>query len=160
MPGNNSVTLTGVLVPHNNSASELATMSELFTQYRACGASISHTVSDSLVVNSENSDVVASGLSTLQNDGTIISWLSLGLTALHIHVPFKPATPIDPIKAINIGNFDLAFTKETAWNPMANTRTVQASLGGYLSACGARAMCGSFLSQPFRLVSTWRSARS
>ncbi|KZV76329.1 hypothetical protein PENSPDRAFT_747787 [Peniophora sp. CONT] len=112
VPGNNSVTLTGILVPHNDSASDLATMSELFTQY----------------LNSEKSDVVASGLSTLQDDGTIISWLSLGLSALHIHVPFVPPTPIDPIKAISIGDFDLAFTKDTAWAPKANTKTVQASL--------------------------------
>ncbi|PSS30972.1 hypothetical protein PHLCEN_2v2497 [Hermanssonia centrifuga] len=85
-------------------------MGELFTQY----------------INGENSDVIAIGKSTLQNDGTVISWLSKGLQALNLHVPFKPREPISPIKSITIGDFALAFDPGTSWTPSAESRTVQA----------------------------------
>ncbi|KAI0035854.1 hypothetical protein K488DRAFT_76325 [Vararia minispora EC-137] len=111
-PGNNTVTLSGVLVPHNGSASDLQTVSQLFTNY----------------LNSDLSNVLATGVSTLQPDGSEISWLSQGLQALTLQVPFVPKTPINPIQAISIGDFDLNFTAPTAWAPVSNSKTVRATM--------------------------------
>ncbi|KAI0063538.1 hypothetical protein BV25DRAFT_1915044 [Artomyces pyxidatus] len=111
-PGDNDITLSGRLVPHNGSASDLAIVSQLFTQY----------------INGETPILIASGNSTLQNDGTAISWLSEGLQALHLNVPFKSPTPINAISGISIGSMALAFSEDQPWAPLANTRTVQASM--------------------------------
>ena len=115
-PGENEITLRGRLIPHNGSDSELAIVSQLFTQY----------------INSESSPVIAIGQSTLQNDNSTISWLSQGLQALQLTVPLKPFTPINPIRSIDIGYFGLAFSESQPWAPVAHSRTVQASLRRYL----------------------------
>ncbi|KAF7321550.1 hypothetical protein MKEN_00676000 [Mycena kentingensis (nom. inval.)] len=110
-PGNNTITLKGVLQNHTDS-NELAALSELFTNY----------------LNSKETPIIAKGLSTLQDDGSTISWLSAGLQALNLNVPLAPPSPINPIRAISIGNFDLAFSDQTPWSPSANSDTVTASL--------------------------------
>ncbi|KAJ7072466.1 hypothetical protein C8F01DRAFT_1299136 [Mycena amicta] len=110
-PGNNTITLKGVLQNHTD-ANELSVLSELFTNY----------------LNSKVTPVLATGVSTLQNDGSSISWLSSGLQALVLTVPLVPPTPINPINAISIGNFDLAFSNETPWSPSASSNTVKAAL--------------------------------
>ncbi|KAF5389363.1 hypothetical protein D9757_004389 [Collybiopsis confluens] len=108
----NDITLSGVLVPQSG-ASNLAVVSELFTNY----------------LNGDNSTVVATGKSTLQSDGTAIPWLSEGLQALHLNVPFVlQSGAIAPIKSIDIGNLALAFSQATPWAPSAQSRAVQASL--------------------------------
>lgn len=109
-PGPNDITLMGRLVPHNGSDSELAAVGQLFTQY----------------INGDTSPVIAQGVSTLQNDNTSISWLSEGLQALRLNVPFKSPTPINPIQSISIGDLSLAFSEAQAWAPVANSRSVQA----------------------------------
>ena len=70
-PGANNVTLKGTLVPQNGTEN-LATVLELFTQY----------------LNGESSDVIATGRSSAQSDGSVVSWLSDGFTALQLHVLF------------------------------------------------------------------------
>ncbi|KAI9066059.1 hypothetical protein FKP32DRAFT_1566723 [Trametes sanguinea] len=112
-PGPNNITLTGRLVPQNGTAA-LASVSELFTQY----------------LNGETSDVVARGVSSVQDgDGRAVAWLSAGLQALQLHVPFRAAQgAIAPIKSITIGDMALAFSERTPWGPVANSRTVQAAL--------------------------------
>ncbi|KAF9562634.1 hypothetical protein CPC08DRAFT_706528 [Agrocybe pediades] len=111
-PGaDNTVTLKGTLKPQNG-ADNLAVVSELFTNY----------------LNGDPSDVVATGVSTLQSDGTAISWLSQGLTNLNLHVPFVSKTPIDPIRSINIGDLALQFDAQQPWTPAAESNTVQAAL--------------------------------
>ncbi|KAI0660249.1 hypothetical protein C8Q70DRAFT_914138 [Cubamyces menziesii] len=110
-PGPNNITLSGRLVPQTE-PSALASVSQLFTQY----------------LNGENSDVVARGVSSTQNDGSAVAWLSAGLDALQLHVPFKAPSAISPIKAITIGDMALAFTEATSWAPVANSRTVQAAM--------------------------------
>ncbi|KAI6121372.1 hypothetical protein F5141DRAFT_1186618 [Pisolithus sp. B1] len=82
VPGNNNITLKGVLIPQTNSSS-LAAVSQLFTNY----------------LNFEPSPVVASGQSTLQADGSIISWLSGGIQSL-------------TLTSITIGSMALAFLPE------------------------------------------------
>lgn len=111
-PGGNNITLKGTLVRQTGTES-LAKTSELFTQY----------------LNGEDSDVVATGRSSVQADGKVISWLSTGLTALQLQVPFKaPGGPISPIKTINIGDMALAFSEQNPWAPVSNSRTVQARM--------------------------------
>ncbi|KAL0956087.1 hypothetical protein HGRIS_002255 [Hohenbuehelia grisea] len=110
-PGDSDVTLKGVLQAHN-STDDLAIVSELFTAY----------------LNGESSPVIATGQSTLQPDRTSISWLSDGLKALKLEVPFKLAIPIDPIRTITIGDFGLVFSEQEPWSPVADSNTVQASL--------------------------------
>jgi hypothetical protein len=104
--------LLGRLVPHNGSESELSVIGQLFTQY----------------INSDTSPVIAQGVSTLQNDNTNISWLSEGVQALRLDVPFKSPTPINPIQSIDIGSLSLAFSEAQPWAPVANSRSVHASM--------------------------------
>ena len=90
----------------------LSEISQLFTNY----------------INGDNSPVIASGQSTVQNDGTEISWLSIALQALHLTVPFKPLAPLNPIRTIDIDELGLGFTPDTAWTPSAESNSVHASL--------------------------------
>ncbi|KAF5320993.1 hypothetical protein D9619_001399 [Psilocybe cf. subviscida] len=110
-PGNNTIILAGTLVPQTN-ANNLAAVSELFTNY----------------LNSVASPVLATGRSTLQADGTSISWLSQGLQDLHLSVPFKPLKPIDPIQSIEIGDLGLKFSAEQPWSPSLDSNSVHATL--------------------------------
>ncbi|KAI6135778.1 hypothetical protein EV401DRAFT_1898270 [Pisolithus croceorrhizus] len=109
VPGNNNITLKGVLIPQTNSSS-LAAVSQLFTNY----------------LNFEPSPVVASGKSTLQADGSIISWLSGGIQSLTLTVPFKPKAPVNPIQSITIGSMALAFLPEAAWTPRVDSDSIRA----------------------------------
>ena len=94
------------------SPSGLAGVSQLFTNY----------------LNAVNSPVIATGMSTLQADGTAISWLSAGIQALVLTVPFRPVAPINPIHSVTIGDLDLAFDATDPWDPLANSNTVVAGL--------------------------------
>ncbi|KAF8626824.1 hypothetical protein AX15_004657 [Amanita polypyramis BW_CC] len=109
--GTNSVFLSGYLV-HHDKPEELAVISTLFTNY----------------LNGDSSPVVAVGLSTLQDDGSSISWLSSGLQALKLTVPFKPAAPISPIKNIRIEQLGLAFGVENPWSPTTQSNSVTANI--------------------------------
>ncbi|KAI0305626.1 hypothetical protein B0F90DRAFT_1815219 [Multifurca ochricompacta] len=111
-PGPNDIALTGRLVPHNGSEAELATVGQLFTQY----------------INDDTSPLIVQGVSTLQNDNTSISWLSEGLQALRLNLPFKSPAPINTIRSINIDNLSLAFSEAQPWAPVANSHSVQALL--------------------------------
>ena len=110
-PGNNAVTLDGVLVKHENQT-ELDVMGELFTQY----------------LNSEESPVIVKGLSSLQSDGAAVSWLSAGLQALSLTVPFKPSEPINPIQSIDVPYLTLGFSPDTAWSPLTTSYGVEAHM--------------------------------
>jgi len=112
-PGPNNITLNGHLIPQNGSDVNLETVGELFSNY----------------LNSEpGTIVVAQGVSTHQEDGSDISWLSQGLTSLLLNVPFVPATPINPIQSIDIGFLNLTFTPSTAWTPLTSSDNVFAAL--------------------------------
>lgn len=112
VPGNNTVTLKGILQPHTT-AGDLSYVSELFTNY----------------MNGESSRVIAIGQSTQQADGTTLSWLSQGFRALTLSVPFKAIVPIDPIRSIEIGDMALQFDKSKPWTPAVESHTVNALLG-------------------------------
>ncbi|KAH8979124.1 hypothetical protein EDB92DRAFT_1821158 [Lactarius akahatsu] len=111
-PGPNDITLRGRLVPHNGSDTELAAIGQLFSRY----------------INGDTSPVIAQGVSTLQNDNTSIFWLSEGLQALRLNVPFKSPTPINPLQSISIGELSLAFSETQPWAPVANSHSVHASM--------------------------------
>ena len=111
VPGLNNITLSGVLVPQTTTAN-LAAVSQLFTNY----------------INFESSPVIAVGKSTMQPDGSQISWLSQGLQSLQLTVPFKPSAPINPIRSIQIESMALAFTPETAWTPRTDSNSVHATM--------------------------------
>ncbi|PPQ89568.1 hypothetical protein CVT25_012240 [Psilocybe cyanescens] len=110
-PGNNTITLKGTLIRQTDPAS-LAAVSQLFTNY----------------LNGVSSPVIATGQSTLQEDGSTISWLSQGLKDLQLTVPFKSLNDITPIKSIEIGNLALQFDSEQPWTPAVESHSVQASL--------------------------------
>ena len=100
------------MIRHTDS-DELAKISQLFTAY----------------LNGESSPVVAIGRSSVQSDGSTISWLSEGLQALKLNVPFRnpdSSGPLGPIKSITIGDMALAFNESDPWAPIANTKSVQA----------------------------------
>lgn len=99
------------MIPHTDTG-ELKALGELFTNY----------------LNFEESPVTAIGISTTQDDGTEIPWLSQGLKALSLGVPFKAFTPIDPIKSISIQDLALAFTEQDPWNPTSTSNSVQAQM--------------------------------
>jgi hypothetical protein len=111
VPGPNNITLNGVLVPQTTPAN-LAAVSQLFTNY----------------INFESSPVIAAGKSTMQSDGSQISWLSQGLQSLQLTVPFKSSTPINPIRSIQIGSMALSFTPESAWAPRTDSNSVHATM--------------------------------
>ncbi|KAJ7668375.1 hypothetical protein DFH06DRAFT_1181491 [Mycena polygramma] len=110
-PGANVITLKGYLHNHTD-PSELKVVSTLFTNY----------------LNGVVSPVIATGVSTLQSDNSTVSWLSSGLQALKLNVPLVSPTPIDPIRAISIGDFALVFSEDTPWAPSAESSSVKASL--------------------------------
>lgn len=112
IPGDNNITLSGRLIPHNDSDSDLVSLGTLFTNY----------------INSDMSIVTATGVSSTQSNGEEISWLSAGLQALSLPVPFVPATPINPIQAIDIGFFNLSFQENAPWAPIASTDSVTATM--------------------------------
>jgi hypothetical protein len=110
-PGNNTISLAGTLIPQSGDQN-ISVVSELFTHY----------------LNGESSPVMAVGKSTIQADNSSVPWLSQGLQALTLEVPFKSPVDITPIKSVSIGDFDLSFNSSGAWAPVANSRTVQAQL--------------------------------
>jgi hypothetical protein len=113
VPGNNSVTLNGVLTSHKDTPQDLVVLGDLFTKY----------------LNGEVAPVIARGISTQQEDGSVISWLSHGLQALSLNVPFKAPAAIDSIKAITVPYMNLTFTEATAWSPSVSSEGVQANMG-------------------------------
>ena len=117
--GLNNITLKGILEPAQDSA-DLAKVSTLFTNY----------------INGDVSTVIATGQSTLQNDGSVIQWLSDGLQVLRLQAPFKSFIPINPIPAIDIGNMELIFSPETPWTPRVASSSVRASLSTFSSRLG------------------------
>jgi hypothetical protein len=122
----------------------LGSVSQLFTNY----------------LNGVNSPVIARGKSTLQSDGSTISWLSTGIQSLALTVPFKPLAPINPIQSITLGDLDLAFDATAPWTPLSNSKTVQATLREfYRYSSISTAIYGHHFSKSCRLASIYPSAK-
>jgi hypothetical protein len=112
IPGNNTISLTGRLIPHYNSQSELVTLRELFTNF----------------INRKETPVSATGFSTTQSAGQVIGWLSKGLQSLQLNVPFKPLSTLDPIQAINIGYFNRLFSEDAPYSPLTTRADIPRSI--------------------------------
>ena len=122
IPGNNYIEFNGRLVPHNGSASELNAVSDLFTRY----------------LNGVSSPVIAQGVSTIQADGSEISWLSAGLTKLQLNVPFQAPGAVNAINSIDIGYLNLTFTPDLAWQPGTTSNAVHATIREFYRPYGTR----------------------
>ncbi|KIL68938.1 hypothetical protein M378DRAFT_21838 [Amanita muscaria Koide BX008] len=109
--GTNSLSISGYLVRQDTEA-DLTILSNLFTNY----------------LNGGSTPILVIGQSSVQDDGTSVSWLSSGLQALTLTVPFAPLTPVDPIKSITIGELALDFNAQTPWAPIAQSNTVTANM--------------------------------
>lgn len=99
--------------------------------------------------------MTAQGVSTKQSDGSEIAWLSQGLQSLKLQVPFKPATPINPIQAIGINFLNLSFSSENPWSPLASSNEVQAQLSEfrrYLFSNLISHLCQSFHSASISIL--------
>jgi hypothetical protein len=112
VPGTNEITLGGRLISHEGNQKNLDSLGVLFTKF----------------LNGESVPVQAKGVSTLQANGQEIGWLSEGVQALTIDVPFVSPVSITPIRDISIGYLNLTFTPETAWSPMTASDKLSAKL--------------------------------
>lgn len=111
--GLNTILIAGRLVPHNNNATELDLLGELFTGY----------------INGEAVPVEARGLSTALSNGQVVNWLSTGITALTVQVPLQSPIPIDPIKGITIDYLSLIYTQEMPYNPITFSNSLIGNIG-------------------------------
>lgn len=96
------MTLTGRLIPYTDNATALAQLGVLFTNY----------------INSVESIVIGKGVSATKPDGSVVTWLAEGITALSTTIPFLPPRPIDPIKGITIDYISLVYNETTPYNPL------------------------------------------
>ncbi|WFD23341.1 hypothetical protein MEQU1_002030 [Malassezia equina] len=112
-PGVNIVTLRGNLIPHNQNQTELDIMGELFTKY----------------LNYDISPVIARGVSVSPPQGYPTTWLSEGIKALTLHVPFQSPYPLNPIKSIVIKQFNLTYEADSdPYGPTASSNSLEATL--------------------------------
>ncbi|WFD26547.1 hypothetical protein MNAN1_001530 [Malassezia nana] len=112
-PGVNIVTLKGRLISHEQNQTELEIIGELFTQY----------------LNYDISPVIARGVSVSPPEGYPTTWLSEGIKALTIHVPFQSPYPLNPIKSITIKQFNLTYGPDSdPYAPTASSNSLEATL--------------------------------
>ncbi|SHO78091.1 Uncharacterized protein MSYG_2433 [Malassezia sympodialis ATCC 42132] len=112
-PGVNIVTLKGRLLPHNENQTELNILGDLFTKY----------------LNFEISPVVARGVSVSLPEGYPTTWLSEGIKALTLNVPFQSPNPLNPIKSIVIKQFNLTYEADSdPYGPTASSNSLEATL--------------------------------
>jgi len=112
-PGVNIVTLKGRLIPHNQNQTELDILGDLFTKY----------------LNFEVSPVVVRGISVSPPEGYPTTWLSEGIKALTLHVPFQSPFPLNPIKSIVIKQFNLTYEADSdPYGPTASSNSLEATL--------------------------------
>lgn len=110
--GLNTIELFGRVISYANQQPALEILGELFTNY----------------INSVVSMVEARGVSTIQADGSTVSWLSTGITALTVQIPFVPPERIAPIKGITINYISLVYGTETPYNPVLFSNALQGTL--------------------------------
>jgi hypothetical protein len=104
--------LDGRILPYPNNDTALDQLSVLFTNY----------------INNIASTVVIRAISATQPDGSVVEWLSQGITSLTSSIPFVPPIPINPIKDVLIRDIDLAFSKDQPWSPTISSKHLQGSI--------------------------------
>ncbi|KAL1915516.1 uncharacterized protein VTP21DRAFT_6640 [Calcarisporiella thermophila] len=108
-PGDNSVELTGRLLPHNNT-SELQQLSEMFSSF----------------VSGRRSNAYAKATSALPDGVHSVSWLSAGLAGLQMQVGLQSPQPLEIIRNISIDTLALGFNPQSPYAPITSTDTVRA----------------------------------
>lgn len=112
--GENYVTLSGHLVPHTNNTDELNKLGVLMTRY----------------INGEATPTIAKGREVKMIGQDTPSWLSAGIKALTIQVPFQSPIPINPIKSIIIKQFNLTYPPGgDPYSPTASSDSLSAEMG-------------------------------
>ncbi|KAF9164889.1 hypothetical protein BGX21_011130 [Mortierella sp. AD011] len=110
MRGEQTLSMTGYLIPQNTTQG-LADVSEMMSRY------IGNAVTDT---NAIGYDVKPDGVNTLD-------WLSAAVKNLNLTIPLQSPTPLQLIKALNLGALGLVFTPETAYDPLTTSTGVLAN---------------------------------
>ncbi|CAG8529027.1 4934_t:CDS:2 [Ambispora leptoticha] len=108
--GANALNLNGRLIPQNTSEG-LAAVSELFSKYIA-GENANTTVLAKTVKPSKNNN---------NNSTTPISWLQSAFVGTTLSVVLHGAQNLTVINSVDIKTMDLAFNKDNAYSPTAQS---------------------------------------
>lgn len=110
--GTNYVTLTGRLLPKNDS-NDLSKLSDVFTRY----------------INHDITPTIAEGTGLTNPDHPPPSWLAAGIKVLRLNVPFQSPEPINPVKQIVIKTFNLTYPPGgDDYSPLASSDALTAEL--------------------------------
>ncbi|OZJ03376.1 hypothetical protein BZG36_04495 [Bifiguratus adelaidae] len=107
MQGDNNVTLTGRIVPQNDTTA----VNQLFSNY----------------VSGKTSNTTATGVSAAPDGVHPVTWLSEGFQAVHLTAPLAAPQGLQLITGLNIGSMALAFTPQTAYSPQTSANNVVAN---------------------------------
>ncbi|WFD34248.1 hypothetical protein MCUN1_001085 [Malassezia cuniculi] len=107
-PGINIVNLYGRLQPYFDNSTALDDIGQVMTKY----------------INHEIADTFAVGVYAQSPTGELPSWLLRSVRAMVLSVPLQSPEPINTIKAITIGTFNLTFNKDSPYEPVASSDTL------------------------------------
>ena len=111
-PGINVVNLYGRLVPHLENSTALDDLGQVMTKY------INHDIAPTFAIGSYAKPQI----------GIIPSWLQRSVRAMTLSVPLQSPEPINPIKSIEIGTFNLTFSKDSPYEPVASSDALSAQM--------------------------------
>ncbi|KAG0347908.1 hypothetical protein BG005_011838, partial [Podila minutissima] len=110
--GEQTLAMKGVLIPQTTPEG-LATTSEMMSRYCSNLAT----------------DTIATGFDVKPDGATSLGWLAAAVKNLKLTVPLQSPTPLQLIKALNLGALGLAFTPPTAYQPLTTSTGVIANYG-------------------------------
>ncbi|KAG0340010.1 hypothetical protein BG000_000865 [Podila horticola] len=110
--GEQTLAMKGVLIPQTTPEG-LATTSEMMSRYCSNLAT----------------DTIATGFDVKPDGATSLGWLAAAVKNLKLTVPLQSPTPLQLIKALNLGALGLAFTPPTAYQPVTTSTGVIANYG-------------------------------
>ena len=112
-PGVNIIDLKGRLLSYSTNQSALNQLGNVFTNF----------------INGEVTPTYAQGKSVVLSNGQTVGWLSKGIQALNIYVPFQSPYLINPIKSIVIKQFNLTYESDSdPYSPTASSDSLSADL--------------------------------
>ncbi|KAF9179869.1 hypothetical protein BGZ51_006611 [Haplosporangium sp. Z 767] len=110
MRGAQTMSMKGVLIPQSTPEG-LATASEMMSRY----------------IGNVVTDTIATGFDVKPDDINSVEWLSAAVKNLKLTVPLQSPTPLQLIKALNLGALGLTFTPPTAYQPVTTSTGVLAN---------------------------------
>lgn len=110
--GINIVQLFGQILPALDNETAINGLGELMTKY----------------INHEVADTVAVGEYAKSPTGELPSWLIKGVRAMTLSVPLQSPEPINPLKSIEIGTFNLSFNNDNPYEPIASSDSLSATM--------------------------------